>query len=67
MRTQICDINMFTPTPELTSIVAENKVLKMNNSKLKYILTGVAIAGAIGLVLYLRKQYLEGLDEKKVK
>jgi len=59
MRTEICDINLYPPTPKVSSLIAENKVLKVNNSKLKYIMTGVAIASAIGSANYLRKKYLE--------
>lgn len=57
MRTPICDINMFPPTPKISTLVRQNTNLKASNNALTYVLLGITVAGIIGLVIYVRNEH----------
>lgn len=59
MRTPICDINIIPPTPALSTLVAENKILTAKNDSMKVLINGVIVLGLVCLAVYFRKEYLK--------
>ena len=65
MRTPISDINIIPPTPAVSTLVAENKILTAKNDSMKVFIKGALVIGIIFLAVYLRKEYLKTLPQEK--
>ncbi len=59
MRTPICDINLYPPTPSHVAMAMENTDLKANNTVLTNIVIGAAVVGAVCLAIYLWEKHEE--------
>lgn len=59
MRTPICDINMIPPTPTVSTLVAENKILNERNNSMILLINGALVFGLVCLVVYIRREYLK--------
>jgi uncharacterized membrane-anchored protein YitT (DUF2179 family) len=60
---EICDINLYPPTPKLSTILNENTQLKKSNDILVYVVIGGLIIGVAMLVIH----HKENEDMKKIK
>lgn len=65
MRTPICDINLTPPTPALSALVAENKILTGKNDSMKILINGVIVLGLVCLAVYIRKEYLKKVKQER--
>ena len=65
MRTPICDINIIPPTPTVSTLVAENKILTAKNDSMKVLIKGALVIGIICIGFHLRKEYLKTLPQEK--
>ena len=65
MRTPICDINMFPPSPRVSALVMENTNLKASNKTLMYVGLGIVVVGLVGLAFYLRNERRKEEEETR--
>ena len=65
MRTPICDINIIPPTPVVSTLVAENKILTAKNDSMKLLINGAIVLGLVCLVVYMRIEYLKKTPQER--
>ncbi|MEY3498435.1 MAG: hypothetical protein RL308_104 [Bacteroidota bacterium] len=53
---EICDINLYPPTPKLSTVLNENIQLKKSNDILLYVVIGGIIIGVAMLAIHFHKK-----------